>query len=392
MKSSVIRSTLLALVCGLGAALTGRAQTPAAPTGAGIEHSIVYQQDGRFAAWPANGGIWMWNNEILVGFVEAKYAEARGLHTYDQKTARHKYARSLDGGKTWAIEDAYDAGQKGVAYDHTIDPDKAVAAKPLDKPMDFTHPEFVLAFARLNNNDDGPSVFYHSTNKGKSWAGPYSFPNLGTAGVATRNDYFIDGKSSLTAIITTAKANKKEGRVASVRTTDGGMNWQFLSYLGEEHAGFDIMPSSERLSGNEIFTTIRTRTGDSLDLMTAHHSKDNGATWTRAKDPVADTGQGGSPPALVRLKDGRLALGYAYRSMYGSRMAVRFSSDNGKSWGNEIPLRVGDGANRDIGYPVMAQRADGKLILIYYWNNAVQPGAKPYRYIAATVFDPSAWK
>jgi hypothetical protein len=71
---------------------------------------------------------------------------------------------------------------------------------------------------------------------------------------------------------------------------------------------------------------------------------------------------------------------------------VRFSADNGGSWGNEIPLRTGDGANRDVGYPAMLQRADGKLLVIYYWNNAVQPGAKPYRYLAATVFDPSAWQ
>jgi len=392
MKSLAIRSTLLALALGFSAALPGRAQTPAAPIGAGIEHSVIYQQDGRFAGWPANGGIWTWNNEILVGFVEANYAVSRSLHTYDPKTARHKYARSLDGGKTWAIEDAYDAGQKAVAYDHAIAPDKAVAARPLDQPMDFTHPEFVLALVRLNNNHDGPSIFYHSTNKGKSWTGPFTFPNLGTAGVASRSDYLIDGKSTLTALITTAKANKKEGRVASVRTTDGGMSWQFLSYLGEEHAGFDIMPSSERLSPTEILTTIRTHTGSSLCLITAHLSTDNGATWQRLQDPVADTGHAGSPPALVRLKDGRLALAYAYRSMNGSRMAVRFSSDNGKSWDDEIPLRTGDGASRDIGYPVMAQRPDGKLILIYYWNNAVQPGAKPFRYIAATVFDPAAWK
>jgi Neuraminidase (sialidase) len=392
MKPLAIRSTLLALALSVGAALSADAQIPAAPSGAAIEHSVIYQQDGRFAAWPANGGIWMWNNEILVGFVEAKHVEARGLHSYDSKTARHKYARSLDGGKTWSIEDAFDAGQKAIAYDHAIDADKAVAAKPLDRPMDFTHPEFVLAFVRLNNNDDGPSIFYHSNNKGKSWNGPFSFPNLGTAGVATRNDYFVDGKSSLTALITTAKANKQEGRVASVRTTDGGMTWQFLSYLGEEHAGFDIMPSSERLSPTELYTTIRTRTRTSLDLMTAHLSSDNGATWQRMKDPVADTGHGGSPPAIVRLKDGRLALAYAYRSAHGSRMAMRLSRDNGRSWGNEIPLRTGDGANRDVGYPVMAQRPDGKLILIYYWNNVVQPGAKPFRYIAATTFDPSAWK
>jgi len=392
MKPLAIRSTLLALALSVGAALSADAQIPAAPSGAAIEHSVIYQQDGRFAAWPANGGIWMWNNEILVGFVEAKHVEARGLHSYDSKTARHKYARSLDGGKTWSIEDAFDAGQKAIAYDHAIDADKAVAAKPLDRPMDFTHPEFVLAFVRLNNNDDGPSIFYHSNNKGKSWNGPFTFPNLGTAGVATRNDYFVDGKSSLTALITTAKANKQEGRVASVRTTDGGMTWQFLSYLGEEHAGFDIMPSSERLSPTELYTTIRTRTRTSLDLMTAHLSSDNGATWQRMKDPVADTGHGGSPPAIVRLKDGRLALAYAYRSAHGSRMAMRLSRDNGRSWGNEIPLRTGDGANRDVGYPVMAQRPDGKLILIYYWNNVVQPGAKPFRYIAATTFDPTAWK
>jgi hypothetical protein len=392
MKPLAIRSTLLALALSVGAALSADAQIPAAPSGAAIEHSVIYQGDGRFAAWPANGGIWMWNNEILVGFVEAKHVEARGLHSYDSKTARHKYARSLDGGKTWSIEDAFDAGQKAIAYDHAIDADKAVAAEPLDRPMDFTHPEFVLAFVRLNNNDDGPSIFYHSNNKGKSWNGPFTFPNLGTAGVATRNDYFVDGKSSLTALITTAKANKQEGRVASVRTTDGGMTWQFLSYLGEEHAGFDIMPSSERLSPTELYTTIRTRTRTSLDLMTAHLSSDNGATWQRMKDPVADTGHGGSPPAIVRLKDGRLALAYAYRSAHGSRMAMRLSRDNGRSWGNEIPLRTGDGANRDVGYPVMAQRPDGKLILIYYWNNVVQPGAKPFRYIAATTFDPSAWK
>jgi Neuraminidase (sialidase) len=392
MKPLAIRSTLLALALSVGAALSADAQIPAAPSGAAIEHSVIYQQDGRFAAWPANGGVWMWNNEILVGFVEAKHVEARGLHSYDSKTARHKYARSLDGGKTWSIEDAFDAGQTAIAYDHAIDADKAVAAKPLDRPMDFTHPEFVLAFVRLNNNDDGPSIFYHSNNKGKSWNGPFTFPNLGTAGVATRNDYFVDGKSSLTALITTAKANKQEGRVASVRTTDGGMTWQFLSYLGEEHAGFDIMPSSERLSPTELYTTIRTRTRTSLDLMTAHLSSDNGATWQRMKDPVADTGHGGSPPAIVRLKDGRLALAYAYRSAHGSRMAMRLSRDNGRSWGNEIPLRTGDGANRDVGYPVMAQRPDGKLILIYYWNNVVEPSAKPFRYIAATTFDPSAWK
>ncbi len=109
-------------------------------------------------------------------------------------------------------------------------------------------------------------------------------------------------------------------------------------------------------------------------------------------DPVADTERGDSPPALSNLDDGRLALGYIYRSQYGSRVNVRFSSDNGKTWSDEIVLRCGDGANRDVGYPRMVQRPDGKLLLIYYWNNVGRKGAKPYRYIASTIFNPDTWK
>ncbi len=392
MNSRVNRSllTILAFVH-LGFLELNNSQARA-QTGAGIQHVQVFQQDGRFAAWPANGGISAWGNEILVGFVEASYAETNSLHTYDPKTARHKYARSLDGGLSWKIEDAYSTGQTARAYDHFIEDDQASTAKPLTVPMNFTHPGFVLSLVRLNNNHDGPSIFYHSNDKGKSWNGPFSFPNLGTPGVATRNDFLIEGDKELMAFLTVAKNNQREGRVANVRTTDGGLTWKMLGWIGPEPEGFDIMPATERISANEILTIFRTRQGNNLDLMTAHLSKDNGLSWTRIHDPVADTGHGGSPPALVRLRDGRLALGYAYRSQYGSRLCVRFSSNDGKAWSNEIPLRQGDGANRDIGYPTMVQRPDGKLVIVYYWNNALQPGAKPYRYIAATIFDPDSWK
>jgi hypothetical protein len=72
-------------------------------------------------------------------------------------------------------------------------------------------------------------------------------------------------------------------------------------------------------------------------------------------------------------------------------MNIRFSSDNGISWSDEIMFRGGDGPSRDVGYPRMLQRPDGKLVLIYYWNNALLEGGKPYRYIASTIFDPDMW-
>ena len=36
-----------------------------------LQHVVVYQQDGRFAAWPANNGAWIFEgDEMLVGFTE----------------------------------------------------------------------------------------------------------------------------------------------------------------------------------------------------------------------------------------------------------------------------------------------------------------------------------
>ena len=358
-----------------------------------IQHEIVFFEEGKYAGWPANHGIWTWGDEILIGFVKANYKETTpGLHTYDIPSSRNKFARSTDGGVNWKISDAYEIGQKAWGHDNHLPREKAVDPLPMTESIkDFTAPGFLMTFLR-HNNHNGPSHFYFSTDKGESWKGAYAFPDLETPGIANRTDYVVDGKQSLSVFVTVAKSNKKEGRVALVRTTDGGLTWKLKSWITPEHEGFDIMPSSIRLSESELLTTIRTRLKNGLNLIKSYRSLDNGKTWKRLKDPAPDTGRGGSPPALTKLKDGRLALGYIHRSEYGSRVHVRFSNDNGETWGDEITLRSGDGANRDAGYPRITQRADGKLVMVYYWNNALLKESKPFRYIAATIFDPNQWK
>ena len=99
------------------------------------------------------------------------------------------------------------------------------------------------------------------------------------------------------------------------------------------------------------------------------------------EDWYADTGRG-NPPSLVKLKDGRLAITYGFRDEpYGIR--AKLSSDNGETWSDEIVLRD-DGGNWDLGYPRTAQRADGKMVTVYYFNNT--PSAE--RYIAGAIWDP----
>lgn len=352
-----------------------------------IVHGVVFQQEGRYAGWPANNGIWNWGNEILVGFVEAEHLDVKGLHTYDRSTARNKYARSMDGGVTWVIEDAFDIGQTAWGYDNNVSKEMSVLPKAMSEPIpDFTDPNFIFTIQR-HNNSDGPSHFYYSIDRGHSWSGAFWFPNMNTSGVASRTDYIVDSGKEMSAFITVAKSNKREGRVALARTLDGGVNWKIVSWIGDEPDGFDIMPSSIRLSSEKLLTVIRTRTATGNNLLTSHISYDNGNSWDKLDNPVLDTGKGGSPAALIKLKDGRLALAYIYRSDNGSRVNLRISDDDGLTWNDEIVVRGMDGANRDCGYPRMVQREDGKLVIIYYWNNVISNTSDSYRYIASTIVD-----
>lgn len=356
----------------------------------GIHHLKVYYEEGKFAGWPANNGIWSWGDEILVGFVQADHMERSG-HTYDQSTTRYKYARSLDGGKTWNIEDAYKAGKTALSHDHKgIEPKST--PQELNESIDFSHPDLVFTLSRMNNHD-GPSHFYYSYNRGKEFEGPFALPNLGTPGIAARTDYIVEGKNEAGVFLTIAKENQREGRVAMFRTSDGGLTWTNHAWLGDEPEGFDIMPSTERLSQSEILTTIRSRDVDPRrDYLKAFYSDDNGDSWKKLNEPAFDTGAGGSPPALVKLQDGRLALAYIFRSKYGSRVHLKFSENDGQSWSQEITLRSNDDATNDVGYPRMVQRSDGKLVVVYYWNHAADEDNPPYRYIAATIVDPDQWK
>lgn len=365
----------ISLTCALVVLCCAFAAQPPRP----IKNVVVYQEAGRFGGWPANHGIWSWGNEILVGFEAGYFKDKAQGHAIDYtRPAQHVLARSLDGGETWTIEKP-DSLRPPPSIKVAGVPTEQGGKEPVDCPggIDFTNPGFVLT-ARMADIHIGPSRFYYSSDRGKTWNGPYRIPNFDQKGIAARTDYLVNGKHDLTMFLTAAKANGKEGRVICVRTRDGGKSWDFVSFIGPEPAGddFAIMPSSVRLSNRGILTAIRHR-----NFIDAYRSDDDGKTWRFVNKPAPGTG-GGNPPSLVRLKDGRLAITYGYRSTpFGIR--ARLSSENGDSWGDEMVLRS-DGGAWDLGYTRTVQRPDGKMVTVYYFNEAKDKE----RYIGATIWDP----
>ncbi|MFN3326375.1 MAG: sialidase family protein [Bryobacteraceae bacterium] len=341
-----------------------------------IEHVKVYHEPGRFAGWPANHGIWSWGNEIVVGFEIGHYKDNATGHAIDYtKPAEHVVARSLDGGKTWAIERPEGLrpppGSKIAGV-----PAAQVGREPYDCPggMDFQHPDFAISF-RMTSVHDGVSRYHYSYDRGKTWQGPCKLPNFGQPGIAARTDYLVNGKHDMIVMLSAAKTNTREGRVICVRTKDGGASWNFVSFVGPEPEDYAIMPSSVRLGPAEIVTAIRRRHW--IDVYRTH---DNGESWNFVNQAAVVTG--GNPPHMLKLEDGRLVMTYGYRLQpFGIR--ARTSSDNGRSWSEDIILRE-DGGAWDLGYTRTVRRPDGALVTIYYFNES--PNSE--RYIGATIWRP----
>lgn len=343
------------------------------------KHAFVCNEPGRYAAWPANQGIWIWGNEILVGLTHAYHApNSGGGHSYDRsKPSKEVLARSLDGGKTWQLEDPNQ-------YIH------GRSDKKLTEPIQFDHPDFAMRCIG--------DRYYFSYDRGRTWQGQYRFPKFSDNEMTSRTDYIVDGPKTCTVFLSakdkSVQVEEFSDRVFCARTSDGGLTWKFLSWVtGEPYSVRSVMPSTARISPNHLVTTMRRRIDQGLggerppipeNWIDAYESKDNGKSWTFLSK-VADTDRGrnnGNPPAMVRLRDGRLVVAHGYRSIpYG--IQARISKDNGATWSDAIHLRD-DGYTWDMGYCRMVERPDGKLVTIYYYNTTENIA----QHIAVTIWDP----
>ena len=319
-------------------------------------HGEVFRAPGCFAGWPANYGLWIFDDgEMVLCFTVGSLARERfddRFHLVDKsKPFTTRQARSLDGGTTWktAPMPATTPGGRGLSADEHMLPGQglrvaeAIAAEPMPPcpgGIPFTHPDFALMCARDGLGPGCASFFYWSTDRCHSWHGPFSLPSFGQTGLAARTDCIVLGPHSALLMLTANKQDGKEGRVCAVRTDDGGTSFQLSSFVSDEPptGHYQIMPASVRLpSTGTIITATRTtipativlggQTYDKGFCVQLFRSQDDGASFqpVHAKLAMAekkaehaeeadDDGSGtptgvsrsGNPPTLTLLPDGRL--------------------------------------------------------------------------------------
>lgn len=149
-----------------------------------------------------------------------------------------------------------------------------------------------------------------------------------------------------------AKSTKTKGwRAWHFRSDDDGRTWQRTSVIGPTHNETAIF----HLGGRDWLAAART------DAMEIFRSTDDGQTWG---EMVRVTERNEINGHLARLRDGRLLLSYGNRVAGQFGVMAKFSGDEGRTWG--APVRLARSLEQDCGYPSSVQRADGKIVTVYY--------------------------
>ncbi|MBI3941903.1 MAG: exo-alpha-sialidase [Chloroflexi bacterium] len=388
-----------------------------------VEHSQIAGGPEIFCAWPWTGGVHNFGNgEIVIAYTEKpcayqKYEDVQ----HGEHLARLVLCRTLDGGASWP------ESLRLVLRDNRVPFDQWIVQSSYDAgPIDISAPESMLIFWRSFSRDpwqtaDGRVAYrpisfaMRSTDRGYHWHLPavvvphyhmdsiYGGTNYlkmpdGSLLAAFGGYRYAPGtgkKVDVQALAEAERAPQDEGQRRPSRcvlyiSNDQGQHWYYFSTIAyEERDDMDCAyPVLLRLPDGRLLCTVGYRIVRSSQASTSWtsvtFSDDNGRTWTSPRR-INDLGDQAN---LCHLHDGRILCIYGYRFVpFGLRGIV--STDDGQTWSQEFVIRA-DGAGPDLGYPVITQLPDGRLLAVYYFN--VRDELDPHlfyggrRFIACSTF------
>ena len=149
--------------------------------------------------------------------------------------------------------------------------------------------------------------------------------------------------------------------------TNDGQSWQPLS-------ASQLPPAQE---GEAAFASSNT----CLAILNSRNS--NLDSSANAKGTTSSPAGGGQKSEGASAPDRAAPDPNIWFASGGRAARVFHSADRGRTWGPEIMLRD-DAGCWDLGYPRTVQRADGRIVTVYYFND----DPKSERYIAATIWKP----
>jgi hypothetical protein len=152
--------------------------------------------------------------------------------------------------------------------------------------------------------------------------------------------------------------------------------------IGDEYAGFDIMPAAARVSDSELFVVSRRKDPKKSDWFALYRTVDNGLSWELEQAEVKPIGRTGNPPCLQHLRFDRrdvYLLTWVSR-LRPYRLAGSASYDAGRTWSE--PFSIAEVNEFDSGYVRGFINSNDEIVSVYYGGD----GSETKKFIEAVVW------
>ncbi len=342
-----------------------------------IKDIVVYQNDRSYSAFPSV--VTRPSGELVLAFrqsPERSYVkDGRGSHA--DPNSNLVLVRSKDNAKTWSTHPE-------LIYAHpwggSQDPcmlqlrDGSIICTSYAWYLQLTKnfvdpPETIRTGAFLFMG----GYLMRSDNGGQSWNGPIVPPPV--PGIKTRTVFgelcpsynrgqLCEGKDGKIYWAVAAKGVTPPFRteVHLMVSEDKGLNWNYRCPIAQDSkVTFNEASIYETPSG-QLITFLRT--AGFKDHTVIARSTDGGKSFKKWED----TGFQGHPHYALKLPNDQILLIYGYRHKpYGIRARILDSEGRKIANSKEIIIRD-DGGNSDLGYPWATMMADGRVLVVYYFN------------------------